>query len=130
MGENLVADVVISEEFRGHTRGQNWKIFGYFAPLTLLVALIGPAGTLADIAVSFMLKDKLHASATEVSVFRLIVTLPLLASAAFGLARDHWNPFGRRDRGLILIFATLVVAPYAVMSVVRLSCQPASMMAA
>lgn len=116
-----MADVVIAEDFTGHTRGQNWKIFSYFAPLTLLVALIGPAGTLADIAVSFMLKDKLHASATEVSVFRLIVTLPLLASAAFGLARDHWNPFGRRDRGLILIFATLAVATYGIMSVVKLS---------
>ena len=116
-----MADVIISEEFRSQTRAQNWKIFSYFAPLTLFVALIGPAGTLADIAVTFMLKDKLHASATEVSVFRLIVTLPLLASAAFGLARDHWNPFGRRDRGLILIFAILAAATYAGMSVVKLS---------
>ena len=28
----------------------------------------------------------------------------MLWSFAFGLARDLWNPFGLRDRGLLLIF--------------------------
>ena len=102
-------------------RAHNWRIFGYFAPLTLLVTLISPYGNLADIAVTFMLKDRLHASATQVSLFRLVVTLPLLASVLIGLARDHWNPLGRRDRGHILIFAALTAAAYAAMSVASLS---------
>ncbi len=109
------------ENARTNSRGRDWRIFGYFAPLTLLVTLISPNGNLADIAVTFMLKDRLHASATQVSLFRLIVTLPLLASVFIGLARDHWNPLGRRDRGHILIFATLTAAAYAAMSLASLS---------
>ena len=102
-----------------HTR--NGRVFAYFAPLTLLVTLVGPSGNLADIAVTFMLKDGLHATATQVSLFRMIVTLPLLAAAVVGLARDHWNPLGRRDRGHILIFSVLTAATYAAMSLARLS---------
>lgn len=98
-----------------------WRIFGYFAPLTLLVALTSPHGNLADIAVTFMLKDRLHASATQVSLFRLFVTLPLLASVLIGLARDHWNPLGWRDRGHILIFAGLAAVAYAAMGTLPLS---------
>jgi MFS family permease len=102
-------------------RGRSWRIFGYFAPMTLLVSLITPNGNLADIAVTFMLKDRLHASATQVSLFRLVVTLPLLASVLVGLARDHWNPLGWRDRGHILIFAALTAAAYLAMGTARLS---------
>ncbi|QUD89251.1 MFS transporter [Phenylobacterium montanum] len=102
-------------------RGRNWRIFSYFAPLTLLVSLISPHGNLADIAVTFMLKDRLHASATQVSLFRLIVTLPLLASMLVGLARDHWNPLGWRDRGHMLIFAALTAATYIAQGAARLS---------
>ena len=102
-------------------RARNRRIFAYFAPLILTGVLASPYGNLADIAVSFMLKDRLHASATQVSLFRLIVTLPLLASALIGLARDHWNPLGRRDRGYILVFAAITALVYVVMSAARLS---------
>lgn len=101
-------------------RGRDWRIFRYFAPLTLLVTLISPHGNLADIAVTFMLKDRLHASATQVSLFRLVVTVPLLASVLVGLARDHWNPLGLRDRGHILIFGALTAAAYLAMGTSRL----------
>lgn len=96
--------------------GREMGIFGYFAPLTLLVMLATPLGQLVDIAVTFMLKDRLNASATEVALFRAAITLPLLASAAFGLARDHWNPLGWRDRGHILIFASLSALAYVVLA--------------
>ena len=102
-------------------RRREWPIFSYFAALTLLVTLISPHGNLADITVTFMLKDRLHASATQVSLFRLVVTLPLLASVLIGLARDHWNPMGWRDRGHILIFAALTAATYVAMGTVNLS---------
>ncbi|MFX9008143.1 hypothetical protein ABTN33_19735, partial [Acinetobacter baumannii] len=84
-----------------------WAILGYFAPLILLATLIQPTGNLADIAVTFMLKDRLHASATQVSTFRLVSSLPLVLAFLIGMVRDHWNPLGRRDRGHLLIFASL-----------------------
>ena len=43
------------------------QVFFYFGPMTLLVYLVMPHGYLLDFATSFMLKNQLHATATEVS---------------------------------------------------------------
>ena len=51
---------------------------------------------LLDIPVSYMLKNRLHATATQVSTFRLVVALPMYLAFVFGLTRDLWNPFGWR----------------------------------
>jgi hypothetical protein len=77
----------------------------YFGWLTLFVYLATPTGYLVDIQTSYMLKNQLHATATQVSTFRLITAIPVYFAFVFGLARDHWNPFGLRDRGFFLIFA-------------------------
>ena len=53
------------------------RVFAYFAPLTLLVYLVMPHGYLLDFATSYMLKDQLHASATQVSLFRLLTAIPV-----------------------------------------------------
>jgi hypothetical protein len=82
----------------------NGRVFLYFTPLTLLVFLVIPNGFLLDIATSFMLKNRLHATPEQVANFRLLTAIPVYLSFAFGLARDLWNPFGMRDRGLLLIF--------------------------
>jgi MFS transporter len=88
------------------------QVFLYFGPLTLLVYLVLPHGYLLDIATSYMLKNQLHATATEVSTFRLLTAIPVYASILFGLTRDLWNPFGLRDRGFFLLFAPLTAAVY------------------
>src|SRR5260370_369959 len=87
-------------------------IFLYFSPLTLLVYLALPHAYLLDIATSYMLKDQLHASATEVSMFRLLTAIPVYLSFVFGLTRDLWNPFGLKDRGYFLLFASATAAVY------------------
>ena len=83
------------------------RIFLYFTPLTLLVFLVLPNGYLLDIATSFMLKNRLHATPEQIADFRLATAIPVYLSFAFGLARDLWNPFGMRDRGLLLIFGAV-----------------------
>ena len=88
----------------------NGPIFLYFGPLTLLVWLAMPHGYFLDIATSYMLKNQLHASVTQVSTFRLLTALPVYASFLFGMARDLWNPFGLKDRGFLLLFAPLSAA--------------------
>lgn len=77
----------------------------YFGWLTLFIYLASPTGYLIDIQTAYMLKNQLHATATQVSIFRLLTAVPVYFAFAFGLVRDHWNPFGLRDRGLFLIFA-------------------------
>lgn len=101
----------------GDVRG----VFAYFAPLTLLLYLVLPQGYLVDIATSFMLKDHLHATAMQVSLFRLATAIPVYVSVVFGLARDQWNPLGMRDRGFFLIFAPVTALVFAWMAMSKLS---------
>src|SRR5689334_20319095 len=104
-----------------HAKNSPGAIFVYFSPLTLLVYLALPHAYLLDIATSYMLKNQLHANATEVSMFRLLTAAPVYLSFVFGLARDLWSPFGLKDRGFFLIFAPLTAAVFLWMSSSTLS---------
>jgi hypothetical protein len=92
------------------------RVFLYFTPLTLLVFLVLPNGYLLDIATSFMLKNRLHATPEQIANFRLLTAIPVYLSFAFGLARDRWNPFGMRDRGFMLIFGCVTTVLFVWMS--------------
>ena len=97
------------------------QIFLYFGCLTLLVYLATPAGYLVDIQTSYMLKNQLHATATQVSTFRLLTGIPAYFSFAFGLMRDQWNPLGLRDRGFFLIVAPVTALGFIFMAKSHLS---------
>jgi len=86
------------------------QVFLYFGPLTLFLYLALPHGYLLDFATSYMLKDRLHATAEEVATFRLVTGIPVYLSVLFGFVRDIWNPFGMRDRGYFLLFAPVTAA--------------------
>ncbi len=96
-----MADAAVS----GPGAPRTGQIYLYFAPLTLLVYLALPTGYLLDIVTAYLLKNQLHATAIEVSTFRLVTAIPVYLSFIFGLTRDMWSPFGLRDRGYLLIFA-------------------------
>jgi hypothetical protein len=98
------------------------SIFLYFGSLTLLVYLVAPE-YLLDIPTSYMLKNHLHATAPQVSMFRLLTGIPMYVAFLFGLARDLWSPFGRRDRGFFLLFAPLTAGVFIWMGMSRLSYQ-------
>ncbi len=95
-------------------------IFVYFSFLTLLVYLVAPE-YLLDIPTTYMLKNHLHATAPEVSMFRLLTGIPMYVAFLFGLARDLWSPFDRRDRGFFLLFAPLTALVFIWMGMSRLS---------
>lgn len=88
------------------------EVYVYFSLLALLVNVTSPQWVL-DIPTSYMLKDLLHASASQVSRFRLITGIPFYVGFAFGLVRDSWNPFGWRDPGYFRIFVPLTVLALA-----------------
>src|SRR5580698_5472347 len=100
--------------------GDTPRIVLYFAPLTLLIYLVAPEDLL-DIPTSYMLKNLLHASAPQISTFRLLTAIPVFLAFVFGIVRDRWNPFGIRDRGLLLLFAPLTAFIYAWMAFGRVS---------
>jgi hypothetical protein len=88
------------------------KIFTYFGSLIFLIALASPVGYLGDISVTFMLKDHLHATASEVSNFRIYTAIPVYLAFVFGFIRDRWSPLGLRDRGYLLVFGPITALAY------------------
>ena len=94
------------------------RLFLFLGLLVVLVAVGSPSGSLFEIALSLLLKNKLQLSASELSNFRALAAIPIYLSPVFGFIRDLWNPFGMRDRALILLFGSLTVALYAVLTFV------------
>ena len=97
------------------------QTFLYFGALTLFIYMATPAGYLVDIQTSYMLKNQLHATATEISRFRLFTGIPVYFAFVFGLMRDQWNPLGMRDRGFFLLFAPATVVAFLWMANAPLS---------
>jgi hypothetical protein len=97
------------------------QTFVYFGWLTFLVYLATPSSYLVDIQTSYMLKNQLHATATQIATFRLVTGIPVYFAFVFGLLRDLWNPFGLRDRGFFLIFAPLTASAFLAMALLHLS---------
>ena len=88
--------------------------------MSLLVNVVNP-GFLLDIPTSYMLKNILHASASRISLFRLLTGIPFYLGFAFGMVRDLWNPIGLRDRGYFRIFVPLMICVLAWMALSRTS---------
>ena len=96
-------------------------VFGYFGILTFLIYIASPHNYLLDIASSYLLKNQLHATASQISLFRVLTAAPIYVSFLFGLSRDLWNPFGLRDRGFLLLFGSAALLTYLTLSALRLS---------
>lgn len=99
---------------------KNRQLFLYFSTLTLLIYGVAP-DVLLDIPTAFMLKNHLHATPSQVSLFRLLTGIPLYVGFIFGMVRDLWDPFGWRDRGYFRIFGPLAMAVFVWMALSRLS---------
>lgn len=93
----------------------------YFTPLSLLVYLVLPHNYLVDIPTAYILKNRLHASASQVADFRLLIAIPVYLSFLFGFSRDTWNPLGLRDRGYFLLFGIVTALVFFVLALAPLS---------
>jgi MFS family permease len=100
---------------------QAGRVYLYFGLLTLLLSLTSPGAPLLGIPTAFMLKNQLHASASQVARFGFLTALPLYLSPIFGLTRDRWSPLGLRDRGYLLLFAPAMVLAFLGLASSKLS---------
>ncbi len=96
------------------------RVLLYFGLVSLLVNMVNP-GFLLDIPTAYMLKNILHASASEISRFRLLTGIPFYMGFAFGMVRDLWSPFGRRDPGYFLLFVPVMALVLGWMGLSRTS---------
>lgn len=98
-----------------------WRIMAYLAVLIFMIAYGNPHGPLIGLPVSFFLKNKLHLKAHEVAMFGLIATAPVYVGFLFGFARDRWNLFGMKDRGLLAVFGAATALIYLAMAFLPVS---------
>lgn len=84
------------------SRGEKRQVIAYFSSSLVLLVIASPHFGIIDIPLSFLLKEKLHLSASQLANFRLWVGLPFYVSFAFGFARDWLCGIGFRDRTLFL----------------------------
>ncbi len=99
---------------------KNQLLFLYFSTLTLIIFAVAP-DIFLDIPTAFMLKNHLHATASQVSLFRLLTGIPMYVGFIFGMTRDLWDPFGWRDRGYFRLFGPLAVLVFIGLALTRLS---------
>jgi MFS family permease len=105
-----IAAVAVAPTILSHSVRR--RIFLYLGVLIFLLAFGAPSGGLIDIPISFFLKNRLHLKAREVADFRLVASIPLYLSWAFGFVRDSWNPFGMEDRGFMVLFGAISASLY------------------
>ncbi len=89
------------------------RILLYCGVLITISSLANPSGALIGTPMIFFLKNKLHLQAHELAVFVATASAPVYAAFALGFLRDKWNPFGRGDRGYLMLFGALTAAFYA-----------------
>jgi hypothetical protein len=80
------------------------RILLYFGGV---LVLMGFPENVINIPIGFFLKNKLHLAAHQLAIFWSIAAIPTYFAVVFGFARDVWSPFGRGDRGLIMMFGAL-----------------------
>lgn len=98
------------------TAADRRKLMIYGGVALTLCQFAVPYEGLIGLPVVFFLKNRLHLSAHGVAVFNLIASIPLFMAFAFGFLRDVWSPFGRGDRGFLMIFGPLAAAGFGVMA--------------
>jgi hypothetical protein len=91
------------------------EVILYFGLMSLLVNVVNPA-FLLDIPTSYMLKNILQLSPSQIALFRLLTAIPFFLGFAFGLVRDIWSPLGLRDPGYFRIFVPLMLGVLAWMA--------------
>ena len=82
----------------------------------LLFWMAAPYQGLIGLPVVFFLKNRLHLDASATARFAFITAIPLFIGFVFGFIRDRWSPFGRGDRGHLLVFGLLAGGVYAALA--------------
>src|SRR5947209_2106153 len=95
-------------------RRDPFQIAVYFSLLTILSSL---GAGLAGLPIAFYLKDQIHLSPSAMATFGLLTAVPGYMGFLFGFLRDRWRPFGKGDRGYLLLTGPPTAALYVWLAV-------------
>jgi MFS family permease len=85
----------------------------------LIINFAAPYQGLIGLPITFFLKNRLHLNANQNAHFNLIVAIPLFVGFLFGFIRDRWSPFGKGDRGHLVVFGLATAAIFSGMAFVE-----------
>jgi len=91
---------------------RRWAIYAYIGVLVFVLPFTGVANT----SISILLKNGLHLRAGAVAGFWFIANIPGYVGFLFGMVRDRWSPFGRRDQGILVVFMFVTVVLFLLMA--------------
>jgi len=95
---------------------QRLIIYSYIGILFFVIPFTGLWG----ITARFLLKDHFHQSAGAIAGFLFLCNIPAYLGFVFGILRDRWSPFGRKDQGILLLFsgiAAIVLGATAILPI-------------
>jgi hypothetical protein len=104
---------------RGLSGSDRNRILIYLGALVFIISFGG--GGLLGTPIFFILKNRLHLGATQLSLFLLLAALPSYFAFVPGFVRDLWNPLGLRDRGYMIIFGGVSALLCAIFAFVPVS---------
>jgi MFS family permease len=99
--------------------GKRLRLLLYAGVPILIINFAAPYLGLIGLPITFFLKNRLHLSAHDTAQFNLIISIPLFLGFIFGFIRDRWSPFGKGDRGHLVVFGLLTAATFAVVAFVE-----------
>jgi MFS family permease len=97
------------------------SILFYAGTIIVALSFTSPSVGLFVIPISFVLKNRLHLSASELATFTLWAGVAAYFAFAFGVIRDRWSPFGRGDRGHFILFGAVSSFLYLLFCFFRVS---------
>jgi MFS family permease len=98
---------------------QRFSLLAYAGTPILIGNFAAPYWGVLALPITFFLKNRLHLDANQTARFQLIVAIPLFLGFLFGFVRDRWSPFGKGDRGYLVLFGLLTAVAYVVMAFIE-----------
>jgi MFS family permease len=94
-----------------HASPMQWEVLAYFAILNVAIGLGSPLG-IAAIPISYYLKDHLHLSPVQLSLFQAIISIPVCVAFVFGFIRDRWRNARWGDRHYLFLGGLAAACAY------------------
>ncbi|HEV2169528.1 MAG TPA: MFS transporter [Candidatus Binatus sp.] len=95
----------------GPASAMQWEVLAYFAILNIAVGLGSPLG-IAAIPLGYFLKDHVHLTPLQLSIFQAIISIPVIGGFVFGFIRDRMRSERWRDRHYLFFGAVAAAGMY------------------
>ncbi|MBS0331939.1 MAG: hypothetical protein JSS35_04175, partial [Proteobacteria bacterium] len=117
----MTAEAAVVEEVPGVPAtplpaAERTRLMLWVAVPVFVINLAAPYLQLIALPLVFFLKNRLHQDPGQVALFAFLAASPTYVGFLGGFIRDRWSPFGRGDRGHLLVFGLSTVLAFAALA--------------